>query len=234
VWLHEARGNETGWNAWLPDLPGFATHADTEAAVLNRLPTKAEEHIRWLRAHDLPEAQATRPESFSVAERVTGDEIIFSGDRGPATDREFSLALRLLECSRSDLLAVLARMPEAALDWDPPYRDFAGWATWRTIRQILAHISNTETHYYLAAIGCIPDMPPAEPDADWRRHLPAHRLAAIDFLEEVRLSDDRARLRDVVDDQWSVRKVLRRLVRHELLHLKSITRIGREFEQRRV
>lgn len=230
VWLHEARGNESGWNAWLPDLPGFATHALSEEAVLLRLPGKVEEYLHWLQSHSLP--QPCHPKSYRIAERVTGDEILFSEDRDPATDQEISTALRLLECSRSDLLVTLRETPEPAFDWDPPYQDFARWASWRTIRQILAHISNTETHYYLPAIGYRPTVPPAQPEADWQRHLSAHRLEVAQFLDEIRLSDDRVRLRDVSDDRWSVRKVLRRLVRHELLHWKSIKRIVREFDRR--
>jgi predicted RNase H-like HicB family nuclease len=229
VWLHEARGNESGWNAWLPDFQGFATHALSEEAVLLRLPAKVEEYLHWLQSHGLP--QPPHPKSYRITERVTGDEIFFSEDRDPATDQEIATALRLLECSRSDLLVTLRQTPGPAYDWDPPYQDFAPWADWRTIRQILAHISNTETHYYLPAIGHRPTVPLATPADDWQHHLSVHRLEVAQFLEAIRLSNDRVRLRDVRDDQWSLRKVLRRLVRHELLHWKSIKRIVREFEQ---
>jgi hypothetical protein len=230
VWLHEARGNESGCNAWVLDSPGLATHASSEQAVLARLPGKAQEYSLWLRSHSI--AQPPHHASYRILERVTGDEILFSLDREPATDQEIDTTLRLLGCSRYDLVTALRHLPETAFDWDPPYEDFASWASWRTIRQIIAHIANTENHYYLPTIGHRPSAPPALPEDDWQVYLPAHRLEVVRFLRELRLTDDRVRLMDISDDQWSVRKVLRRLVRHELLHWKSIKRIAHEFRLR--
>ena len=47
----------------------------------------------------------------------------------------------------------------------------------------------------------------------------------VQFLTELQGEPDRARLSLAAGEAWSVRKVLRRLVRHELLHWKSIQRI---------
>jgi hypothetical protein len=142
------------------------------------------------------------------------------------------LTTRLLGASREDLLRTVDQVPEAALDWDPPYLSFAPWATWRSIRQILAHIANTETHYYLAKIGWVPMCAPAQGDGDWREYLQRHRAETLDRLRELRVSGDLRRVRQCPDDEWSVSKVLRRLVRHEILHRKSISRIAGEFQHR--
>jgi hypothetical protein len=104
-------------------------------------------------------------------------------DGEPATPQEIDLAIELLAASRRDLLATLDGATDALLDWNPPYRRFASWADWRTIRATLAHVANGETHYYTRSIG---------------------------FGEE----------------HWSVRKALRRMVSHEILHGKSIRRIA--------
>jgi len=63
------------------------------------------------------------------------------------------------------------------------------------------------------------------------RFLPAHREETVTFLRKLATSPDRARVNFGEGEAWSVRKVLRRLVWHELLHLKSIRRIGRDFER---
>jgi hypothetical protein len=229
VALHEHRGNETGWTAWCLDVLGFATWAPDRRGVLARIQAKLDEYHRWLTRHGMRAPGVDG--AVSVVEHVCGDEVMFQHDTGPCTVGELDSAVLLLSASREDLLAMVSSMQKAALDWDPPYRSFAEWATWRTVREILAHIANTETHYYLPTIGYKPEFEPAASDGDWEEFLPRHRQETVRFLMELREAADRARVtRD--KEEWSVRKVLRRLVWHELLHWKSISRIGREYEKR--
>ncbi len=147
---------------------------------------------------------------------------------------DIDLAVRLLAGSRKDLVAELEAAPEGAIDWNPPYEHFAPWANWRSIRANLAHIANSETHYYTMNIGHAPSHPPADAGRDWREFLPRSRAETVAFLEELKSSRDRCRVRSVDhgfgEESWSVRKALRRLVSHELLHSKSIVRIIREYQ----
>lgn len=228
VWLHRSVGNDTGWNGWCLDLPGFATWAPSEDAVLARVPGKLAEHSRWLESHGL--LQGPFSSGLDVAERVSGDEVLFAVDREAVPAGRVDLTIRLLAATRADLLKTMGELPEAALDWDPPYSFFAPWATWRSIRQILAHIANTETHYYLTKIGWRPRCSVAREAGDWCEFLAAHRAEVIDRLADLRDSSDLCRLRQIPDDEWSVSKVLRRLVRHEILHWKSIRRIAGQFQ----
>ena len=230
IWLHECTGNEVGWNAWCLDLLGFATWAPSESEVLERLPGKLEEHLDFLAAHGFSRPGWSR--DLHVVERVSGNEVLFSADRCAVSPEQVDLTAQLLAASRSDLLDAVGRLPEAALDWDPPYRSFLSWATWRTVRQILAHVANTETHYYLAHIGFVPRTSPAPADGDWRAFLAEHRSETLSRLQELRDSPDRRRVGNRGGEEWSAAKVLRRLVRHEILHSRSIGRIRREYEAR--
>jgi len=230
IWLHECLGNEVGWNAWCLDLLGFATWAPSEHDVLERVPGKLEEHFEFLAAHGFPPPR--RSPGLQVVERVSGDEVLFSADKAAVSPEQVDLTMELLAASRSDLLDTVGKLPEAALDWDPPYRSFLSWATWRTVRQILAHLANTETHYYLAWIGFAPRSSPAPADGDWREFLGEHRAETLSCLQELRDSPDRRRIASGNGEEWSAAKVLRRLVRHEILHTRSIARIGREYAAR--
>ncbi|MBN1459121.1 MAG: DinB family protein [Armatimonadetes bacterium] len=229
VWLNEGTGNEPGWTAWCLDLMGLATWAPSEAEVLGRIPQKVNEYRLWLERHDMEARPWDRV--VSVVERRSGNEVLFGEDLEPCTAQDVDLAIRLLSASRADLLEAVHSLPAAALDWDPPYRSFAEWASWRTARQILAHVANTETHYYLPNVGYAPQLEPARPDGDWQEFLPRHRQETLRRLNELAEAEDRARITRQ-PEEWSARKVLRRLVRHELLHMKSIARIGREYERR--
>jgi hypothetical protein len=231
IWLREGSPEaEPGFHAWGLDHLGFATWAPTEREVLDRVPDKLREYQAWLARHGLGAAPADG--GIEVVERVRGDEILFTPDRQPADVDTIDRALRLLECSRRDLLADVQDLRDEVLDWDPPYARFAPWASWRSIRQILAHVANGESHYYTRAIGYESPSAPAEPSGDWRRFLSRSRGEAVAFLEALRSSPDRARTRPVdmglgMLEDWSVRKALRRMVRHELVHWKSIRRIIR-------
>ncbi|MFQ5845536.1 MAG: hypothetical protein ACE5JG_11180, partial [Planctomycetota bacterium] len=60
---------------------------------------------------------------------------------------------------------------------------------------------------------------------DWRRFLPRSRDQTVAFLHSLKKGPDLARVGGAGGEPWSIRKVLRRLVRHELLHCKSVQRI---------
>ena len=126
-----------------------------------------------------------------------------------------------------DRLATVKGLPESLLDWDPPYRRFASWAWWHTIRQILEHIALTEVHDYLPKIGFSGKTLPRLEAIDWQKQLSFSRRETEGFLAELTNHNDRARVSEA-NEVWSVRKVLRRLIWHELLHWKSIRRIVRD------
>jgi hypothetical protein len=166
-------------------------------------------------------------------DRFVGNEILFPPDLEPARAEDIDLTIDLLACSRADLIAQLSEAPEGALDWDPPYRRFAPWADWRTIRAKLAHVANGESHYYTRNLGHEPSDPPADPRGDWNAFLATSRAQAVTFLESAKASRDLRRVQTIDhgfgEEAWSVRKALRRLVSHERVHSKSIARILRDF-----
>lgn len=152
----------------------------------------------------------------------------FEHDLAPAGTEEISRCLEVLRFSRQDLLDAVEGLPDPLLDWDPPYRQFEEWAWWRTIRQILKHVALTETGYYLPAIGYPGPSPSRVQNGDWKELLSYSRRETERYLVEVAASSDRARVTEA-EEVWSVRKVLRRLVWHELLHWKSIKRIVKAY-----
>jgi hypothetical protein len=234
IWLHEGHDGDPGVVAFAPDQLGFSTWAEAAPELLAALPAKFADYAAWRARHGLPvAAPAAQPR---VLGSLTGNEILFPCDREPATPQEIDLALALLRASRADLVADLEAAPQAAFDWDPPYARFAPWADWRTVRAILAHVANGETHYYTRSIGHEPHSPPASAHGDWREFLPRSRAQATGFLERLRGSADLCRAGAVDlgmgEEWWSVRKALRRLVSHERGHAKSIRRILREHRLR--
>ena len=227
IWLQEGHDGGPGIEALGLDALGFSTWGESEAEVLAKIPTRFAQYSAWRSRHGLPvDLGDARVE---IVDRVVGDEILFPPDLEAARVEDIDLTLCLLTCSRADLIAQLEAAPPAVLDWEPSYKRFAPWADWRTIRANLAHIANAETHYYALNIGHQPSNPPADPRGDWRVFLRRSREETAAFLEDLKASRDLRRIGTIDHghgpEEWSVRKALRRLVAHELVHSKSIARI---------
>ena len=233
---------------WVLDLIGCAAFAPTEVEALAKVPQAVAEYCGFVGRHgrrdDAPDFGLVEP---IVAERLVGaDEGLFEDDREEASMDQIERTIQLLMWSRADLLGVLASAPEAAFTWDPPYERYASWAQWRTTGEVLAHIAICETRYYLPGIGYdLGPNPPAvgnpKPGSrgwyaalgrDWQNLLERTRGETVAFLREVARSPDCKRVHEEPDDCWSLRKVLRRLVWHELIHTKNIRRILRDFSGR--
>lgn len=226
VHLKVGAAHDPGVQAWVLDLQGFATWAPTEGEALERMPGKVEEHVAWLRDRGGAATLASGP--VRVVERVQGDEVLFSSDRAPASVEEIRETAWLLEQTRSELLHVVAGLSPACLDWSPPYRAFPSWASWRTVRQVVEHVALTEVGYYLPCVGHHPEVDRPGP-GDWEALLERTRHETLRFLAGLEGVRDRVRFRTHGGEEWTLRKVLRRLVWHERLHTKSIRRIVRAF-----
>jgi hypothetical protein len=231
IWLHKWEGDEHGWNAWSLDQLGFATWAPSRNEVLARTPGKLDEYRQWVHRHGGEAPEAGMGE-ITVVEEIHGNEVAFQADLTAVPPDEIWRCLELLDYSRRDIRSTVEALPDTLLDWDPPYRRFRKDARWRTIRQILEHIALTEAGYYMPHIGYSALEPSELVGAGWQQQLLVSRRETRRFLAGLARSSDRARVRDA-DEVWSVRKVLRRLVWHELLHWKSIKRVVHDYHSPR-
>jgi hypothetical protein len=239
VWLVSGTEAEPGVQAWSLDHLGFATWGPTRSEVFDQVSGKLDIHLKWMAEHQLP-SQEVEDGRVEVVEAISGHEPLFDHDREPATSEEIDLAMAMLWASHHDLVEFLNNAPDAFLDWEPPYRRFADWADWRTVAATLAHMANAESHYYLAMIGHEAQRATVTTEDYWQDYLPSVRNGTIERLAHLRSSADRARVQTRVRrsrrapdgeiEEWSVRKALRRMVRHDLLHTRSIQRIRREWE----
>lgn len=141
-----------------------------------------------------------------VMERIGGDEQAFLRDRAPASDTELAVTLETLATQRRRTLRLLERLPDAVLDRDDPQRHMPTWARWRTIRDNLWHIADTESRYYLPSL----DLPSKERAPDLETELRASATHVHEVVHHLP--------RDLVvsgDEVWTSTKVLRRLAWHE-------------------
>ena len=200
--------------AWVYDHRwwGLCGQGVDEASALHDLTGRAfVSYARFLERH----GEIARPlDGLEVVERIHGDELAFERDHEPATDDERERTLAVLAYARQELVALIGDCSEAELDWDDPDRRLPGWARWRTLRQMAFHIADTESRYYLAALGIAPPPRCADVSEELRRSR-AHVHQALGRLE-----GDRAVTAG--DERWTTRKVLRRLAWHERSELDAM------------
>jgi hypothetical protein len=220
-------------SAFVFDLPGCAVNAVDSAALLELLPVTIAEHLWWLQHHG-NDAVVPGALEFDVVEEVRADaveaadaEFCFDDDRRPLGGDEIADAVRVMEYARTDLLSAIEGLPDAVLDWRPPASAMARIDEWKprplTIREIVKDIAGAD-HYYRT--GLRDDTP--LPDRDDELHdVSTQRARVISALQSL-APQDRARVFrpqrpwQSTPEEWTARKMMRRLISHERFHTAEI------------
>jgi predicted RNase H-like HicB family nuclease len=200
------------WVAWVLDLPGCFSSAQTEAEAVAQAPERILTYYAWLSSHDPSLPVVKGLPAVTVVDRFRAytspadpDYLVnafFEDDRRPLTYWEVAGAQRLLSWTRQDLLKMMRSIPLNLL---------AG-----SVGDLLKHMAGAE-NWYFKQLGL--ELEP--------RQLPADPLA---MFETVR-ANTRAKLPQLIGsqkvtessgEQWSARKVLRRTLWHEQDHTLQI------------
>jgi hypothetical protein len=158
------------------------------------------------------------PQQAAVVERIHGDEQAFRRDHQPATSIERTQTLAILSAVRQHTLALISACPDSVLDWDDPERVLPRWATWRTLRQMAWHVADTESRYYLPALG-LPSRPREGDLGSELRRSAAHVRAAVRSMAPALVRRSRGEV-------WTTTKLLRRLAWHERGELVVMQRLA--------
>ncbi|HEY8496767.1 MAG TPA: DinB family protein [Limnochordales bacterium] len=220
--------------AWVATRPGCVVFADSEADARRQIPTAVAEYDAWLEGWglsglwDIPEIKVPAVQGIQTGVRIVervpvGESLVqgntaafFQWDSSPPTTAEIEATLRLLERSRQELLATLRRLAPEQLSLRPGGGQ-------RTVEDIVRHVATVEWWYMSQIVPFpVPDDGEFPEDVEgvlaWIRARVAERLRSLSDEERARIS--------VPDpesgEQWSARKVLRRLIYHELYHLRQL------------
>jgi hypothetical protein len=210
-------------DGWLIDLPGCRATAPSFEAMWELLPVVSGDHLAWLARHG-ESVSASAPAEFKVVEESERrGEIAFDFDCQPMGRDELEIGISHASYAHADFLTAFERLPDAVLDWRPPasaVKIDQVFPDVRSIRQMVEHCVTTEARYYFAAFS---DRLPLDPE----------RIPAAGELHEATA----ARLRAFSDDalsqlvkgagprgetEWTVRKVLRRIIIHKRFHTREI------------
>ena len=215
-------------HAWVLDLPGCLVGGRDLDQVAHMLPVVIAEHAAWLRSHGETVGESG---AWEVAQTVDvaaapGGDPCFDAERTPLARRDLDRLIARMEYARADLLDGVRQLPDAVLDWEPPASAIGSFDAWapgvRTIRDIVRHVFQFEVYYRDglrdgAAKGIFEKV--ADPAIEGAR--------TVDLLRSL-TEEDRGRVyqpirpAQTVAEEWTARKVLRRIISHERAHAAEI------------
>jgi len=202
--------DEGGPLAHVPELPGCTARArtiDTVKAAIRQVIRDYLAHLRLQGERDLSS-------DFDLEfEEVKGYTL--PPDYAPLTQEELEKAKRWLTASRRTMLTELESLPADAWDWKPGEKDWS-------LRTVTSHMGAAEL--YLTDKLMEPDRAPLD-RLRVTRHVALDRLDALtpEQLGQVTTFDG---------EEWTPRKVLRRMLEHEQEHLAQIRDIVARYRSR--
>jgi hypothetical protein len=201
------RGSDGTYLAWVNGLPGCAVRGASRDEVLGRLPTAIEEFLVWSGAEATTADVMVIDEIDSVIEAYEDTEALVEQDRSPLTEGSWAETKRLLARSREELEALLDRLTDDELDGR---------------REEIEHIAFVELMYAVWTF----DLQTREGLAGflaWTRGIASERMDKLARREAADLTT--AHWGGAPrPEPWTPRKAARRLLWHELLHLRRIGR----------
>ena len=210
------RGSDGSYLAWVDDLPGCTLRAPTRSQVLEELPDAIAAFLAWAGA---PTASAPRihvtDEVESEIEADEDTEVLVAVDRHALTTEDLARVDPWLERSRAELLELLRRLTD-------DQRAGRRTGSERTLREEIEHVGFVEL-MYAAWTFDLRSRQGLEEFLAWTRRTATARLRELarDRSSELTWADWGGAPRP---EPWTARKAARRLLWHELLHLRAIER----------
>jgi GNAT superfamily N-acetyltransferase len=224
--------------AWILDLPGCFVWGAERAVSLARVPSAVGAFAWWLARHgdqiDVPATDRVEVVEEIAPSIVEGYErnVTFGTDRRPVTTGELETTIRRLGFARDDLVALVARLDawedaHGPLELHEDQRHAARPAgeemAERTGPAVLRHIGGSEI-WLAGRLDRGARFEGPRGDGDVRAWLDATRAWAVERIRGLHAVDSGKSGMDGKGEEWTLAKVLRRLVYHSLDHLGELDR----------
>jgi predicted RNase H-like HicB family nuclease/uncharacterized damage-inducible protein DinB len=197
--------------AHVPALPGASARGKTVEEAKENIRVAVEEYLSLLRDVGEPVPKASEEVRLEFEEVNT---TTFLTDYDAIHPNEMETLFRWMAVSRQELMDLVKNLPEDAFQWK--HDDDAP-----TIRDILCHMAEADLWYT--------DRLKQWPEA------PLFRLAATRgvALERLRALTDKERARVTIHEgeEWTPRKVVRRMLEHEREHITQLSELIEAYQR---
>jgi predicted RNase H-like HicB family nuclease/uncharacterized damage-inducible protein DinB len=191
--------------AHVPALPGASARGKTIEEAKQNIRTAIEEYLSLLRdvGEPVPKASEDIHLEFEEADTTT-----FLTDYDALHPNEMQTLFRWMAVSRQELMYLVKKLPEEAFAWKPDEET-------PSVREILCHMAEADLWYT--------DRLRQWPDAPLFR-LAATRGVALERLRALS-ARDMERVTVYEGEEWTPRKVMRRMLEHEREHIAQLHRL---------
>lgn len=211
------RGSDGTYLAWVDDLPGCAVRAGSREHVLERLPAAIRSFLAWAGSSGVPPTVEVEivEEVESAIEAEEDTEVLVRADRQALSRGDWRATASLLDRSRAELVELLEALTEDDLAATRNGSE-------RTVRAEIEHIAFVEFMYALWTFD-VQSKQGLRDFLTWTRQATTARMDTLAAEEAATLTwaDWSGAPRR---EPWTARKAARRLLWHELLHLRAIQR----------
>lgn len=213
VWEHN--GEDT--LLYAGSLPGAYTRGESLETALRKMDREAISYLRWTGAPD-PQRVAVEivQERVSSLEiRDADSDVLFESEKAPLRLEAYAQLKALALKSAEDFLALYEAVPDKTRSCLPVRQTFYGQVP-RTAEEMYIHTKSVNS-YYFGEIGVEADNEGSI--ADCRRRGFAALEAMPDFLANPVVCG-------CYDEDWTLRKVLRRFLWHDRIHARAMYRMA--------
>lgn len=199
------------------DFPGaFARGASLDEAM-DKMPAEIVSYCRWL-GNDTPEniqCEVTQEQTSTLMIRDADSDVLFDAERPPLTHKEYEYLKRIALQSARDFQALYDSIPAHHQSCLAPRKTFYSQIP-RTAQEMYLHTRDVNT-YYFGEIGV---------EADREGDIAGCRERGFAILEQKPDYLLNAVYDGSYDEQWTLRKVLRRFLWHDRIHARAMWRMA--------
>ena len=164
---------------------------------------------------DDPEIVIVQEKESDLQIKDADSDVLFVSEGAPLSAEEYRYLKSIAMKSAEDFQKLYEAFPDKNRSGNPKRRTFYGDVP-RTAEEMYLHTKNVNA-YYFSEIGV---------DADNEGTVVSCRARGFEALEAVPGFLSLPVMTGSYDEQWSVRKVLRRFIWHDRIHAKAMYRMG--------
>jgi hypothetical protein len=210
--------NGKGFIGFIVELPGAFVRGKTEDEALSKVGREIRAYMKWLgvEAKTSYGCRVVQRHRSALMVEDADNELILEADRCATKDEEFKQLCDLVVYSGETFLKLYSNA--RFKDWvdEARIRKTFWGDNPKTIREIFEHVRLTQ-YYYLSRI----KVAFSERDGEFLKI----RQLCLKKIAELWRKFDNSLVFEIDNELWTLKKVMRRLVWHDRIHGKAMTRI---------
>ena len=196
---------------------GAFTRGKSRSEAIRKMPSEIAAYLKWRGGIvlDVPELEIVQEKASTLAISDADSDVLFDEEKKPFSMAEYEELKSLALKSARDFLTLYEAIPDKNKSALPPRSTFYGDIP-RTAYEMYEHTKNVNA-YYFGEIGV---------QADNSGTIEECRKRGFELLErQPEFLENRVFLGSY-DEEWSLRKVLRRFIWHDRIHAKAMYRMA--------